>query len=158
MARRFEWVYAEPSRLGGGNWFEAWGDPLHERRVTLTTVVIASDDPIWCVRTHAQVLADMAADATELLDDLDRAFPDEAAAGEAVVTPDSPLGVSLLRAHRALSHAVALLVDALVECRRGRLDVALHGDPDCSGDVVFSLAEAVNLQLWIAHRIRIPDE
>ena len=158
MARKFEWRYADESRLNGGNWFEDWGDPENERCITLTSVVMAVDDPVWCIKAHAGVVADLCETANELLADLDAAFPEEARDGAPVVTPDSPMGSTLLRAHRSLAHAAALLVDALVECRHGRLEMALYNNPTLSGDVLFALAEATNLQLWIMHRIRLPDD
>lgn len=157
MARRFEWRYEDDSRLNGGNWFENHGDPVEERCLTLTSVVQAVDDPVWCIRAHAGVLTELCETAGALLADLDAAFPEQAAAGEPVVSVDSPLGLSLVQAHRSLTHAVALMVDALVECRLGRLEMTLFNNPTLSGDVLFALAEAVNLQFWISHRIHLPD-
>ena len=158
MPRRFEWRYDDDSRLSGGNWFENYGDPVDEKLLTLTSVVMAVDDPVWCVGAHAGVLRELCETAGELLADLDAAFPEEAAAGDPMVSLDSPRGASLRRAHRSLTHAVALMVAALVECRRGRLEMALYNNPSLSGDVLFALAEAVNLQFWISHRIHVPDE
>jgi hypothetical protein len=159
VARKFEWRYAnDDSRIDGGNWFENWGDPLEERCLTLTNVVMATKDPVWCIKVHGQVIADLCQTANALLADLDAAFPSEAQQGEAMVAIDSPLGNSLLRVHRSLTHAVALMVDALVECRKGRLEMTLYNNPALCGDVLFALAEATNLQFWITHRIRMPDD
>lgn len=57
-------------------------------------------------------LRELAQTAGELLADLDAAFPEEAAAGDPMVSLTAP-GASLLRAHRSLTHAVALMVDAV---------------------------------------------
>ena len=158
MPRRFEWRYEDDSRLNGGNWFENHGDPATERCLTLTAVVMSVDDPVCCVTAHAGVLRELVETAGALLADLDDAFPEEAAAGAPMVSADSPLGSSLVRAHRALTHAIALMVDALVECRLGRLEMTLFNNPTLCGDVLFSLAEAVNTQFWITHRIHLPDD
>jgi hypothetical protein len=151
---RIEWRYVDESRIGLGSWFHEYGDPMRESRLTLTQVVQMSDDPVWCVREHAKVMADITEHLLGLLNDIEASYPQSAVIeGEISVDRDSPMAATLLQGHHALQYVVVLLVDALVECRRGRLEMALFNDRDLAATVLFALAEAQNAQLWALQMI-----
>ncbi|MGQ0616578.1 MAG: hypothetical protein ACT4PW_06235 [Acidimicrobiia bacterium] len=143
MARRIEWRFTEGSVLSVGHWYLDWGDPEGETLLTLTQVIHASDNPVWCLREHAQVLGRIVAGAEDLVADLAGLGHDEHGApirmGES-----SPMVPSVLRAHRSIHHALALLVDALVECRKGPVENALRADADLASSLAFSMSDAVN--------------
>jgi hypothetical protein len=127
---------------------------MRESRLTLTQVVQMSDDPVWCVREHAKVMSDITEHLLGLLNDIEAAYPQAAVIqGEISVDRDSPMAATLLQGHQALQYVVVLLVDALVECRRGRLEMALFNDRELAATVLFALAEAQNAQLWALQMI-----
>jgi len=142
MAQRIEWRFSEGSVLSIGHWYLDWGDPQKETLLTLTQVIHASDNPIWCLREHANVLGRIVNGAEELLADL-------GGLGTADGLPvrlarSSPIVGSVLRAHHSTQHALALLVDALVECRKGPVERALRSDGELGMSLTFSMSDAVN--------------
>jgi hypothetical protein len=146
---RIEWRYVDESRIGLGSWFHEFGDPIHESRLTLAQVVRLSDDPVWCVREHVQVMADITEHVLGLLNDIEAAYPQAAVIeGTIRVDRDSPMAATLLQGHLALQNVIVLLVDALVECRKGRLEMALFNDRTLSATMLLTLAEAMNAQMW----------
>jgi hypothetical protein len=156
---RIEWRYLNESRIAPGSWFLEYGDPEHEAQLSLTQVVLASDDPVWCIREHANVMRETTTAVLELLDEITGAFPpSDAIRGEVQVARDSPMAASLIQGHQALQHVIVLLVDALVECRKGRLEMALYNQKDLAADVLHSLAEAMNAQMWVAQSLGPYDE
>jgi hypothetical protein len=146
---RIEWRYVDESRIGLGSWFHEFGDPVHESRLTLTQVVRLSDDPVWCVREHVKVIGDITEHVLGLLRDIEASYPQAAVIeGEVRVDRDSPMARTLVQGQMALQNVVLLLVDALVECRKGRLEMALFNDRELSAISLLALAEAMNAQLW----------
>jgi hypothetical protein len=146
---RIEWRYVDGSRIGLGSWFHEYGDPVHESRLTLSQVVRLSDDPVWCVREHGKVMADITGHVLGLLKDIEASYPQAAVIeGQIRVDRESPMAQTLVQGHLALQNVVLLLVDALVECRKGRLEMALFNDRELSADILLTLAEAMNAQLW----------
>ena len=146
---RIEWRYVDGSRIGLGSWFHEYGDPIHESRLTLSQVVLLSDDPVWCVREHVKVMSDITEHVLGVLRDIEQSYPQAAVIeGSIRVDRDSPMAGTLVQGHLALQNVVVLLVDALVECRKGRLEMALFNDRELSATVLLALAEAMNAQLW----------
>jgi len=143
MAQRIEWRFSEGSVLSIGHWYLDWGDPQNETLLTLTQVIHASDNPVWCLREHANVMMRIVDGAEELLVDL--AGLGTAEDGSPVrLAQSSPIVGSVLRAHHSIQHALALLVDALVECRKGTVERALRGDSVLGMSLTFSMSDAVN--------------
>ncbi len=142
MAQRIEWRFSEPSVLSIGHWYLEWGDPNEETLLTLTQVIRASDNPIWCLREHAAVLTRIIDGAEDLIADL--AALDIGAEGPVRLLQSSPMVASVLRAHNSVQHALALLVDALVECRKGPVQMAMQTNQTLASDLAFALADAVN--------------
>lgn len=151
---RIEWRYVDQSRIGLGSWFHEFGDPQRESRLTLTQVVQMSDDPVWCVREHVKVMRDITEHVLSVLNDIEAAYPQAAVIeGDVRVDRSSPMAGTLMQGHLALQNVVLLLVDALVECRKGRLEMALFNDRELSATVLMALAEAMNAQLWALQMI-----
>lgn len=157
MPRRIEWRFTEDTILSIGHWYEAYGDPAGESLLTLTQVIRLTDNPVWCLTEHTKVLRQVIQAANDLLTSLDEAIPGSAEEGNAIDVT-SPMGNSVLRAHQAVHHVSMLLVDALVECRRGRMDAAFRADPSLCTEVIYGLSDAVNTQAWLASRVRYPVE
>ena len=155
MPRRIEWRFTEDSKLSIGHWYEAYGDPINESLLTLTQVIRMTDNPVWCLTEHTKVLRQVAGAANDLLSSLDEAMP-TGPDGSGAVDVTSPMGNSILRAHQALQHVTMLLVDALVECRKGRMDAAFRVDPALCTEVIYGLSDAINTQAWLASRVRYP--
>jgi len=153
--RRIEWRFTEESLLSIGHWYEAFGDPSNEALLTLTQVIRLTDNPVWCLTEHARVLRQIVTAANDLLGSLDEAMPTNPD-GSGTVAPDTPMGLSIRRAYQAVQHATMLLVDGLVECRKGRMETALRTDPRLCAEVVYALADAVNTQAWLMSRLRYP--
>lgn len=154
---RIEWRYVDETRIGLGSWFHEYGDPVHETRLTLTQVVQLSDDPVWCVREHVKVIGEITEHVLGLLRDIEGFHPQSAVIqGDVRVERDSPMAVTLLQGYQALQNVVVLLVDALVECRRGRLEMALFNDRDLAATTLLALAEAKNAQMWTLEMLREP--
>jgi hypothetical protein len=146
---RIEWRYVDDSRIGLGSWFHEYGDPVLESRLTLTQVVHLSDDPVWCVREHVKVTKDITEHVLGLLNTIEESYPQSAAIeGTIRVDRDSPMAATLLQGHLALQNVVLLLIDALVECRHGRLEMALFNERDLAATMLLTMAEAMNAQLW----------
>ncbi len=152
MPRRIEWRFTEESRLSIGHWYEAFGDPANEALLTLTQVIHITDNPVWCLSEHTNVVRQVIAAADELIRNLDEAMPDSAESGGIGV--GTPMGQSVLNAHNAVRHVTMLLIDALVECRKGRMDSALRQDPRLAADTMYALADALNTQAWLASSLR----
>jgi hypothetical protein len=146
---RIEWRYVDDSRIGLGSWFHEYGDPVLESRLTLTQVVQLSDDPVWCVREHVKVTRDITEHVLGLLNTIESSYPQSAVIeGTIRVDRSSPMAATLVQGHLALQNVVLLLIDALVECRTGRLEMALFNERDLAASMVLALAEAMNAQLW----------
>ena len=146
---RIEWRYVDDSRIGLGSWFHEYGDPKLESQLTLTQVVQLSDDPVWCVREHVKVTRDITEHVLELLNTIEASYPQSAAIeGKVRVDRASPMAATLVQGHLALQNVVLLLIDALVECRKGRLEMALYNDRDLAATMLLTLAEAMNAQKW----------
>lgn len=142
MAQRIEWRFSEPSVLSIGHWYLEWGNPNEEALLTLTQVIQASDNPIWCLREHAAVLARIIDGAEDLLADL--ASVDGGSDAPMRLVQSSPMVASVIRAHNSIQHALALLVDALVECRKGPVQMAMQTNQTLASDLAFALSDAVN--------------
>ncbi len=152
---RISWHFTEGSVFSPGFWYRDWGDPAHEAVITLAQAVSLADTPMWCIHEHGLVLRRIIDAAEALLDDLDQALgPDWDEPRP--VQPDSPLFATVLNAHRALHHAHIVLVDALVECRKGRLERDLRAQRDEAADLCLVMADASNTILHL--RRRLPDE
>jgi hypothetical protein len=146
---RIEWRYVDESRIGLGSWFHEYGDPVLESRLTLTQVVQLSDDPVWCVREHVKVTRDITEHVLGLLGTIEASYPQSAVIeGTIQVDRSSPMAATLVQGHLALQNVVLLLIDAVVECRKGRLEMALFNDKDLAATMLFALSEAMNAQLW----------
>ena len=155
--QRMEWHFNEGSVLSIGHWYLDWGDPEHETLLTLTQVIYASDNPIWCLKEHAIVLRRIISAAEDLLADLAGLGHGEDGM-PARLLRDSPMVTSVLRAHHAVHHAMALLVDALVECRKGPVENAMLADATLSSSLAFVLSEAVNCTYRLEMRLPRYDE
>ena len=155
MPRRIEWRFTEESMLSIGHWYEAFGDPANEALLTLTQVVRLTDNPVWSLTEHARVLRQVLTAANALLSSLDEAIP-AGPEGTDAIDATTPIGTSILRAHQAVQHMSMLLIDALVECRKGRMDMAFRTDPGLCTEVIYVLADALNIQAWLASRVRYP--
>ena len=143
--------------LSVGHWYEAFGDPANEALLTLTQVIRMTDNPVWCLTEHARVTRQVVAAANDLLTSLDESLP-AGPDGTVQIDAMTPIGTSVLRAHQAVQHVSMLLVDALVECRKGRMDTALRADPGFCTEVVYALADALNTQAWLASRVRYSSD
>lgn len=152
MPRRIEWRFTEDTRLSIGHWYEAFGDPANESLLTLTQVIRITDNPVWCLTEHAGVVRQVVTAADELIRNLDEAMPDSAESGGIDVA--TPMGQSVLNAHNAVRHVTMLLIDALVECRLGRMDSALRNDAALAADTLYVLADALNTQAWLVSSLR----
>ena len=141
--------------LSVGHWYEAYGDPANESLLTLTQVIRLTDNPVWSLTEHAKIVRQVVAAANDLLTSLDDAVP-AGPDGSNAIDVTSPMGTSVLRAHQAVQHVTMLLVDALVECRKGRMDMAFSVDPGLCRDVIYGLSDAINTQAWLASRVRYP--
>jgi len=142
VAQRIEWRFPEQSLLAIGNWYLDWGDPERERLVTLSDLIKLSDNPAWCIREHADILGRVVAAVDDLLADL---LGLSTSQGEVLrLVEGSPMAFTAVRAYQALQHAIALLVDALVECRKGALEELMRRDPMLSSTVAFALSDAMN--------------
>ena len=157
MPRRIEWRFTEDSKLSIGHWYEAYGDPVNEALLTLTQVIRMTDNPVWSLTEHARVTRQVVTAANDLLSSLDEAMP-AGPDGSATIDATTPIGNSILRAHQAVQHVAMLLVDALVECRKGRMDAALRVDPAFCTEVIYALSDAINTQAWLASRVRYPSD
>lgn len=157
MPHRIEWRFTEDTRLSIGHWYEAFGDPANEALLTLTQVIRITDNPVWCLSEHGRVVRQVVTAAEELIRNLDEAMPESADSGWINVA--TPMGQSVLNAHNAVRHVTMLLVDALVECRKGRMDAALHQDAALAADTLCVLADALNTQTWLGSSLRYePDD
>lgn len=154
-SRRISWHFTEESVFSPGFWYVDWGDPVHEGIITLTQAVSMSDTPMWCIHEHALVLRRIIDGAERLLDDLDQALSHDFDEPRPV-TADSPLAGTVLSAYRALHHAYILLVDALVECRKGRLERDLRAQREEAAELCLVMADAYNTTLHL--RRRLPDD
>lgn len=139
---RIEWRFTEGSALSVGHWYYEWGDVENESLLTLAEVMRVSDNPVWCLREHVRVLSQINDATLVLVGDITEALPLQESGGR--VSHDSPLARSLAGAHQALHHAVALLIDALVECRKGRLEAGLRDDAELASATAFAIADALN--------------
>jgi len=155
VPRRIEWRFTDDSMLSIGHWYESYGDPANEALLTLTQVIRMTDNPVWCLSEHTKVLRQVVSAANDLLTNLDEAMPSSDDESNAIDVT-TPMGNSILRAHQAVQHVSMLLVDALVECRKGRMDAALRADPALGTEVIYGLSDAVNIQAWLASRVRYP--
>ncbi|MGH9226125.1 MAG: hypothetical protein ACRD2W_20600 [Acidimicrobiales bacterium] len=155
MPRKIEWRFTEDTMLSVGHWYEAYGDPANEALLTLTQVIRMTDNPVWCLHEHTKVLRKVVGAANDLLTSLDEAMPTDPGDDNSIDVT-TPIGTSILRAHQALQHVAMLLVDALVECRKGRMDAAFRVDPGLCTEVIYGLSDAINTQAWLAHRVRYP--
>ncbi len=154
-SRRISWHFTEESVFSPGFWYVDWGDPVHEGVITLTQAVNMADTPMWCIHEHALVLRRIITAAEGLLDDLDQALSHDFDEPRPVAA-DSPLFGTVLAAHRSLHHAYVLLVDALVECRKGRLERDLRAQREEAAELCLVMADAYNTTLHL--RRRLPDE
>lgn len=155
MGRRISWHFTEESVFSPGFWYVDWGDPANEGIITLTQAVQMADTPMWCIHEHGLVLRRIIAAAESLLDDLDQALSHDFDEPRPVA-PDSPLFGTVLAAYRSLHHAYVLLVDALVECRKGRLERDLRAQREEAAELCLVMADAYNCTLHL--RRRLPDE
>ncbi len=153
--RRISWHFTEETVFSPGFWYVDWGDPVNEGIVTLTQAVSMADTPMWCIHEHALVLGRIVKAADALLDDLDRALDDDVDVARPVAA-DSPLAGTVLSAYQSLHHAYILLVDALVECRKGRLERDLRAQREEAAELCLVMADAYNAILQL--RRRLPDE
>lgn len=150
-----EWRFIDESLVGVGHWYLDWGDPINERLVTLTHVIQIADNPVWCLREHTSILTAIVEGVEDLLDDMGGMYHQD---GSPVrLGPGTPMEFTVLRAHQAVEHALALLVDALVECRKGPVQVALTADPDLSAKLAFTMSDALNCCYRLAMHLQQPD-
>ena len=155
MSRRISWHFTEESVFSPGFWYVDWGDPVNEGIVTLTQAVSMSDTPMWCIHEHGLVLRRIIAAAESLLDDLDQALSHDFDEPRPVAA-DSPLAGTVLSAYQSLHHTYILLVDALVECRKGRLERDLRAQREEAAELCLVMADAYNTILHL--RRRLPDD
>lgn len=153
LAHRIEWRFVEDSLIGVGHWYLHWGDPVDEQCVTLSQVIHLIDNAVWCLREHCAILGRIVAAAEDVLGDLGglRGVDGE----PAQLGPGSPMEHTVQSAMRAVQHALALLVDAMVEHRKGPVERALLEDPRLAAELAFATAEAINcafrLSLHLQH-------
>lgn len=142
MPQRIEWRFSEGSVLSIGHWYLNWGDPTGEMLLTLTQVIHESDNPIWCLREHADVMNRIVDGAEELLVDLTGlgTVNDQPVRLSAA----SPMVGSVFRAHRSMHHALALMTDALVECRKGPVEMAMQTDRALASEILFAMSDTLN--------------
>lgn len=152
---RISWHFVEDSVFSPGFWYVDWGDPANEALITLTQAVRMSDTPMWCIHEHALVMRRIIKGAEGLLADLDDALGDDTDEPRPV-SPESPLAETVVAASQSLHHAYVLLVDALVECRKGRLERDLRAQRDEAADLALVMADAFNALLHL--RRRLPDD
>ena len=142
LAQRIEWRFVEDSLIGVGHWYLNWGNPIDEQLVTLTQVIQVADNPVWCLREHCAILLRIIGAAEGLLEDMRGLYDPDGAPVK--LASGSPMEHTVLRAHHAVQHALALLVDAMVECRKGPIERALRQDPGLASELAFATADAVN--------------
>jgi hypothetical protein len=153
--RRISWHFTEESVFSPGFWYVDWGDPVNEGIVTLTQAVSMADTPMWCIHEHGLVLRRIIKASESLLDDLDQALSHDFDEPRPVAA-DSPLAGTVLSAYQSLHHTYILLVDALVECRKGRLERDLRNQRDEAAELCLVMADAYNTILHL--RRRLPDD
>lgn len=152
---RISWHFTEDSVFSPGFWYRDWGDPHNEAIITLAQAVSLADTPMWCIHEHGLVLRRIIDAAEALLEDLDQALGHDFDEPRPV-QPDSPLFGTVLGAYRSLHHCYVVLVDALVESRRGRLERDLRNQREEAADLCMVMADAYNTTLHL--RRRLPDD
>ena len=151
MAQRIEWRFTDGSVLGSGHWFVDWGDPISERRITLTELIHVSDNPVWCLREHTNIMKQIVDAADDVIADIVGVVDDYGQ--PAMLVASSPMELAARRTASALQHSLALLVDALVECRKGPMRDALDRDFAFASDVAFVMSDALNCTWRIAQQL-----
>lgn len=137
-----EWRFTYDSVIGVGHWYLNWGDPLSEQLVTLADVIQIADNPVWCLREHTAILNRIVTAVEDLLEDMSGMTNSDGSPARLV--PSSPMVFTVARAQGAVQHALALLVDAIVECRKGPIEQAVSSDQALAASLAFTMAEALN--------------
>ena len=145
------WRFTDESVIGAGHWYLNWGDPFSERFVTLTDVIQIADNPVWCRREHAMIVTKIVSGVGNLLDDMRGMYHRDGT--QVRIGAGTPMEFTVLRAHQAVQHALALLVDALVECRRGPVERALTADQQPASLIAFTMSDALNCCYQLAMRL-----
>lgn len=151
-----EWRFIDESVIGVGHWYLNWGDPVNERLVSLTDVIQIADNPVWCLREHTTILTRIVEGVEDLLDDMGGMY--EPGGTPVRLGAGTPMEFTVLRAHHAVQHALALLVDAMVECRKGPIRQALTADPLLASVLAFTMSDALNCCYRLAMHLPLRDQ